>query len=74
MATSILATFPTAWVVQLVDGDAVEPDAVVERLHEATVTITDRRISAIDGEDAWSWLVADLQLVAGQLAADARRA
>ncbi len=58
-----VATFPTAWVVQLVDGDAVEPDAVVERLHEATVTITDRRISAIDGEDAWSWLVADLQLV-----------
>jgi phosphate transport system ATP-binding protein len=58
-----LASFPGAAVVQLVSGDPRGPDAVVSNVHSATVTVTDRRIVAADGDIEWSWLVADLEAV-----------
>jgi phosphate transport system ATP-binding protein len=60
---TVFGSFTGAAVVQLVQGDAAGPAAVVEDLHPATVTVTDRRISAEDGDIAWSWLVAELQRV-----------
>ncbi len=58
-----LGSFPGATVVQLVSGDALGPDAVVSDVHKATVTVTDKRVAATDGEIAWAWLVTDLQAV-----------
>jgi phosphate transport system ATP-binding protein len=58
-----LATFRGAQVVQLVHGDAGSPDAIVTELHGATVTVTNQRIVAQEGDIAWSWLVADLDAV-----------
>ncbi|MGZ6950343.1 MAG: hypothetical protein ACXVJY_19915, partial [Ilumatobacteraceae bacterium] len=58
-----LGSFPGATVVQLVNGDALGPDAVVSDVHRANVTVTDRRIAATDGEIAWAWLITDLQTV-----------
>jgi phosphate transport system ATP-binding protein len=58
-----LASFPGAAVVQLVSGDPHGPDAVLSNVHAATVTVTDRRVVAADGDVAWSWLVADLEAV-----------
>jgi phosphate transport system ATP-binding protein len=58
-----LASFPDAAVVQLVSGDPLGSDAVVSTVHAATVTMTDRRILAADGDNVWSWLVSDLEAV-----------
>ena len=55
-----LATFPGSAVVQLVSGDPLAPDALVAELHGATVAVTDHRISAIEGDFDWSWLVEDV--------------
>ena len=56
-------SFRHASVVQLVSGDALGPDADVQLVHGATVTVTGLAIEAIDGDIAWAWLVADLELV-----------
>jgi len=58
-----LVSFPDAGVVQLLMGDALAPDAEVRELHGATVTFSQTAIDAIDGDNAWSWLLADLELV-----------
>ena len=58
-----LASFPGAVVVQVVSGDAHRPDAMIAELHSATVTVTDVRIIATDGDIAWAWLVTDLAAV-----------
>jgi phosphate transport system ATP-binding protein len=58
-----LASFPGATVVQVVSGDAHRPDAMLADLHRATVTVTDARILATDGDIAWAWLVNDLAAV-----------
>jgi phosphate transport system ATP-binding protein len=58
-----LASFPEAAVVGLVRGDARGADAVVSKVHDASVTVTDKRIVATDGGNSWSWLVADLEAV-----------
>ena len=60
---TILATFPGAAVVQVVSGDAHRADAVVEVLHAATVTVTDDRVLAEDGDMAWAWLIVDMAAV-----------
>jgi len=56
-------SFPGSSVVQLVNGDAHHPDAMVVEINRATVTVTDRHVSAGDGDQAWSWLLADLEEV-----------
>ncbi len=58
-----LIAVPGASVVQLVRGDALGADTMVMELHAATVTVTDARIVAADGDFAWEWLVADLEAV-----------
>jgi phosphate transport system ATP-binding protein len=60
---TVLAEFPHAWVVQVVRGDAHRPDAEVETLHAATVTVTDGRIVAQDGDMSWAWLLTDMAAV-----------
>ena len=59
----ILSSFPDGAVVQLVRGDASRIDAVVTELHPAAITITNHRITAVDGEVAWEWLVDELESV-----------
>jgi phosphate transport system ATP-binding protein len=56
-------TFPGAAVVQLIAGDPSQLDAVVARLHPATVELTDTRVTATDGDIEWSWLLHDLEAV-----------
>ena len=58
-----LATFTRAAVVQLIGGEALSPDAVIEDLHPASVVVTDKRVAAIDGEIEWSWLVAEIETI-----------
>ena len=58
-----LALFAEASVVQLLTDDATEPDAYVEVLHPAMVTVSDARIAAVDGDVAWSWLVSDISMI-----------
>ncbi len=58
-----LASFPGSAVVQVVQGDAHRPDAVIAELHTATVRVTDQRVLATDGDIAWAWLVTDLAAV-----------
>ncbi len=58
-----LVSVAGASVVQLVRGDALGPDTMVMELHAATVTVTNTRIVAADGDFAWEWLVADLEAV-----------
>jgi phosphate transport system ATP-binding protein len=62
-AERALASFADGAVVQVVRGDASRIDAVVTELHPATITITDHRITADDGEIAWEWLVGEIQAV-----------
>ena len=62
-AAPALAVFPNAAVVQLISGDVLDEGAVVTELHGATVTVSDTAIAAVDGDFAWSWLLADLELV-----------
>ncbi len=62
-AERILASFSDGAVVQLVRGDASRIDAVVTELHHATVTVTDQRVTAVDGEIAWEWLVDEIESV-----------
>ena len=57
------ATFSGATVVQLVAGDAGRPGAMVAPLHPATVVLTDRRVTATEGDIEWSWLLGDLEAV-----------
>ena len=57
----VAATFPGSSVVQLVNGDARDRDAMVVELNRATVTVTDRHVSAGDGDQAWSWLLSDIE-------------
>ncbi len=57
------ASFPNGSVVQVVGGDARLADAIVIDVHPARVTVTDRRIIAIDGDVEWSWYAEDLELV-----------
>ena len=59
----VLASFDDGAVVQLVRGDATRIDAVVADVHPARVVITDRQITAVDGDVAWAWLVDELQCV-----------
>jgi phosphate transport system ATP-binding protein len=47
--------------VQLVNGDARDPDAMVVELNRATVTLTKWHVSAGDGDQAWSWLMSDIE-------------
>ena len=56
-------SFPDSNVVQLVSSDALAPNADVIHLHGATVTVSDLSIEAIDGDNAWSWLLTDLEVV-----------
>ena len=56
-------SFSSSSVVQLVAGDALGPDADVQVVHGATVTVTDSAVEAVDGSIAWSWLIADLEFV-----------
>ena len=58
-----LVSVAGASVVQLVRGDALGPDTMVMELHDATVTVTESRVVAADGDFAWEWLVADLEAV-----------
>ena len=58
-----LASFAGAAVVQLLSADPLEFDADVIELHEADVTVTNKRIVAIGSEASWSWLVTDLDAV-----------
>ena len=60
---TVLATFRRAAVVQVVSGDAHRADAVVAVLHAATVTVTDSRVVAEDGDMAWTWLLVDMAAV-----------
>jgi phosphate transport system ATP-binding protein len=60
---TVLAEFQHASVVQVVSGDAHRADAVIEELHAATVTVTDGRIVAQDGDMSWAWLLTDLAAV-----------
>jgi len=60
---SALTTFPGSAVVQLVSGDVLAPDAVIAELHRATVTVTEQRVSASEGDFDWSWVVADVVAV-----------
>lgn len=60
---TIHTQFPGAAVVQLIAGDALGPDAVVAEVHPATVTVSDTVVTATDGDNSWSWLVADLEVV-----------
>ena len=55
-----LGVFSDAAVVQVVNGSAMDVGAEVSALHLATVTVSTQRISAIDGEFEWSWLVEEL--------------
>jgi phosphate transport system ATP-binding protein len=57
-------SFPEAWVVQLVSGDATSSDALVAELVPCAVTVSQDRIVARDdhGEE-WSWFAADLDAV-----------
>ena len=59
----VLGSFPDGAVVQLVRGDASRIDAVVTELHPAVITITNHRISAVDGDIVWEWLVDELDAV-----------
>jgi phosphate transport system ATP-binding protein len=59
----VLGTFAGGAVVGLAGGDSVGPDAVVEKVLDATVTVSEAQIVAGDGENRWSWPVADLQAV-----------
>jgi phosphate transport system ATP-binding protein len=56
----VLAAFDDGMVVQLVRGDATRIDAMVSDVHPARVTVTDRRVTAVDGDVAWAWMAADL--------------
>ena len=56
----VLASFEHGSVVQLVRGEPMRIDAVVAEVHSARVTITDRRITAADGEITWAWLVDEI--------------
>src|SRR5262245_47817848 len=58
-----LGSFVGASVVQLVAGEACEPTAVVTSLHDADVTVTDKRIVAVDGDFQWPWLISELEEV-----------
>jgi phosphate transport system ATP-binding protein len=58
-----LGVYDDAAVIQLVGGDPLTPNAVVETLHRATVTVTSSRIVASDGTFDWSWLVDDLEVM-----------
>ena len=54
-------SFPGGCVVQLAAGDPDAPDVEVTRLHSATVTLTNTRVSAAMGQAEWSWLLGDLE-------------
>ena len=58
-----LVSFTGAAVVQLLSGDPLEADADVSELHEAVVTVTNKRIVATGLDTSWSWLVSDLEAV-----------
>jgi len=58
-----LVSFTGAAVVQLLIDDPLEADAEVLELHEAVVTVTNKRILATGGDTSWSWLLSDLEAV-----------
>jgi phosphate transport system ATP-binding protein len=57
------SAFAGGAVVQLTAGDPSRLDAVVTRLHPATVVLGPGRVTAIDGDIEWSWLLDDLDAV-----------
>ena len=54
---SVLGSFPESWVVQRVSGDPQQSDALIVPLHNATVNVTATKITAVDGDFDWSWLL-----------------
>jgi phosphate transport system ATP-binding protein len=64
-----MATFEGAQVVQFGGPISSADDlqtvgaVAVRPLHTATVTVSSREISAVEGDFAWSWLVEDLERV-----------
>jgi len=59
-AEHVLASFPNAAVVQLVGGDPQRQGALVAPLHDATIKVSSSRITAVDGDFDWSWMITDL--------------
>ena len=58
-----LSSFPGSSVVQLVGGDPQRRNALVAPLHEATVEVSSSKITAVDGDIDWAWMVNDLTAV-----------
>ncbi|HEX4866593.1 MAG TPA: phosphate ABC transporter ATP-binding protein [Acidimicrobiales bacterium] len=45
------------------DGDPAQPTALVAALHPATIVVTEERVSALEGDLEWTWLIDDLEAV-----------
>ncbi|MDP1818339.1 MAG: ATP-binding cassette domain-containing protein [Acidimicrobiales bacterium] len=56
-------TFLDGSVVQLVAGVAGGPDPMVAPVHRADIVLGGDRVTAVDGDIAWEWLLHDLEEV-----------
>ncbi len=59
----LLGSFPGSAVVQLVGGDPQRCGALVAPLHDATVKVSSSKVTAVDGNIDWAWMVNDLTAV-----------
>jgi len=59
----LLGSFPGSSVVQLVGGDPQRRNALVAPLHDSTVNVSSSKLTAVDGDIDWAWMVNDLTAV-----------
>jgi len=59
----LLGSFPGSSVVQLVGGDPQRRNALVAPLHDSTVNVSSSKVTAVDGDIDWAWMVNDLTAV-----------
>jgi phosphate transport system ATP-binding protein len=60
MPTSSTLTVPGAAVVQLVSGDVRSSDAMVVEVQPATLVLSEERLVAGAGDQAWAWMLRDV--------------
>ncbi len=59
----LLGSFPGSSVVQLVGGDPQRHGALVAPLHDAMVKVSGSKVTAVDGDIDWAWMVNELTAV-----------
>jgi phosphate transport system ATP-binding protein len=58
-----LAVYEHGSVVTLAPGSAIDDSSLVDEIGPATITVTDRAVSAEAGRRSWSWAFSELQRV-----------